>query len=139
MNEWKRATKEGTSTSVERNLELEYGIMEGGRGESWTRLQWYSAAPGWTSVGARVVVVGKSEVSQFRGDRGGAGSGVDEQFARQRTLRLSAVEATLPLHRGGRDKLGVEDAALGGGEVGRRCFPSNLLLDPMPLRSNTTK
>ena len=86
-----------------------------------------------------MVVVGKSEVSQFRGDRGGAGSGVDEQFARQRTLRLSAVEATLPLHRGGRDKLGVEDAALGGGEVGRRCFPSNLLLDPMPLRSNTTK
>lgn len=53
-------------------------------------------------------------VSQFRGDRG-AGSGVDEQFARQRTLRLSAVEATLPLHRRGRDKLGVEDAASGGG------------------------
>lgn len=52
-------------------------------------------------------------VSQFRGDRGErrVGSGVDEQFARRRTLWLSAVGATLPLHRRGRDKLGVEDAA----------------------------
>ena len=44
------------------------------------------------------------------GTRSGVGSGVDEQFARRRTLWLSAVGATLPLHRRGRDKLGVEDA-----------------------------
>lgn len=71
---------------------------------------------------------------------GGAGSGVDEQFARQRTLRLSAVEATLPLHRRGRDKLGVEDAASregGQGKVEMLSFRDQA--PAMPLRSNATK
>lgn len=49
---------------------------------------------------------------QATGTCGGEGSGVDEQFARRRTLWLSAVGATLPLHRRGRDKLGVEDATV---------------------------
>lgn len=53
-----------------------------------------------------VVVVGKSGEPVSRRQGRGEGSGVDEQFARERRLRLSAVGATLPLHRRGRDKLG---------------------------------
>lgn len=61
-------------------------------------------------VERRARVVGKSGEPVSRRQGRGEGSGVDEQFARERRLRLSAVGATLQLHRRGRDKLGVEDA-----------------------------
>lgn len=60
--------------------------------------------------------------SEFRGEGdaqkvvqgGGQGAGVDEQFAWRRTLRLSAVGATLPQRGRGRDKLGVEETGRKG-------------------------
>lgn len=60
--------------------------------------------------------------SEFRGegDTQRGGLGVDEQFAWRRTLWLSAVGATLPLHRRGRDKLGMEDSTRRKGKRKKR-------------------
>lgn len=70
-----------------------------------------TVAGSWLSAAAGLAEFGWV-ASQFRGEGGArdGGSGVDEQFAWRRTLWLSAVGARLPLHRRGRDKLGVEDA-----------------------------
>lgn len=74
---WRRATKEGTSTSVERNLELEWNNGRRERGRRKLNAVAVIFCGPWLNVGgARVVVVGKSEVSQFRGDRGVGRRGV---------------------------------------------------------------
>lgn len=53
------------------------GIMEGGRGRRKLNAVAVIFCGPWLNVGgARVVVVGKSEVSQFRGDRGVGRRGV---------------------------------------------------------------